>query len=107
MVIERPSILDELGRRLAHCNISSGDGAGQHNSWKRLPTVSSGLAFNDPARLRLGLTYVRLISPSLSAKGMHWSNVRDFQHKLLPRKAAKSIKCIESISPCGTLKAND
>lgn len=68
MVIERARIRNGLGKRLAHCKISSETRAGQHDCWKRPPSVSSGLAFNKPARLRLGLKYVRLLSPSYVRK---------------------------------------
>ena len=91
MVVERPSIRHGLGRRLAHCKILTGTGAGQHDCWKRLAMVPSGLASNNPARLRLGLTYVRPISPSY-VRNMNGLEQRSrFKHPNTTRNGCKIL----------------
>ena len=41
----------ELGGRLAHGQTPSGTEISEHDSWKKLPTISNGLAFNDSVYL--------------------------------------------------------
>ncbi len=65
-VIGCPSIRDEdVGRRLAQGQTPSRTGISEHDSQKRLPTVSSGLAINNS-----GQEFNTQIPPGTAAKSV-------------------------------------